>query len=213
MPTNIDDGVVISLDIVNSTKIRHIHVKDFFEDALKQCISLLHERYDPELMTANGYRVKELGDGFICSIGYPFSTPNNENPAELAVQLALKFIEKVEKAVSQYNIKHDVYCGIGIALGSLHGFYPSIGTREYDLFGRGIILSNRYEAMRKKLLVEQKTHSIILQSSVYNSLSEEYLSIFDRYELDESVVVRDDPEARDLYCSLISFGGLSKEGA
>ncbi len=55
-----------------------------------------------------------------------------------------------------------ISCGIGIALDHITGFYPETGTREYDLFGRAIVLATRYEGMRKALLSNQQGASIII---------------------------------------------------
>ena len=206
MKTIPDSGVVISFDIIGSSKLIHPRLKDFLESSIHDCMEILSENYSEEKMTANGYRIKEMGDGFLCSIGYPFKIPEQIQASDLAVSMSNRFIKNLEMNVKKFSLNQNVYCGIGIAMGELHGYYPKSGTIEYDLFGRGIILATRYESMRKMLFPNANSHVVILQKSVYDSLSNQVKKAYKKHDLSDEVKVRDDEQAEELYYNLVTFG-------
>ncbi len=88
-----------------------------------------------------------------------------------------------------------------MALGDIKGFYPEMGTREYDLFGNSIILATRYEALLKELFKSRdKTSMIIVQERFFFSLTEEYRIKFECLDLYMTdFKVRDDPSAERIY--------------
>ncbi|SMF36912.1 adenylate/guanylate cyclase domain-containing protein [Pseudobacteriovorax antillogorgiicola] len=203
MPTQKQEGVVIAFDIVGSSRLHHPRLKEFLEASIHDCLDILSENYDSKAMASNGYRIKELGDGFLCSIGYPLANPTEESNSDLALKLSYRFIENLEDHVVHYGFNEPVYCGVGIAKGELQGYYPKTGTKEYDLFGRGIVLATRYEAMRKKIFAKATGHSIILQSEVYQSLSSSEQESFNSVCLSGNLKVRNDDGAQTLYYRLV----------
>ncbi|NRA62840.1 MAG: hypothetical protein HRU19_00070 [Pseudobacteriovorax sp.] len=204
MNTDEGFGVVISFDIVRSSRIKNPRLREFLEDSIYGCVKILSENYSEEQMSSNGYRIKEMGDGFICSVGYPFATPNGRHAVDLAIELSHKFIQNFEAQVQHYGLNSPAYCGIGIAMGELHGYYPKFGTKEYDLFGRPIILATRYESMRKELFPAINHHSLIVQQSVFEAMSRMRQTDFEYFALDEYVSVPDDESAQGLYYQLIA---------
>ncbi|HYX31763.1 MAG TPA: adenylate/guanylate cyclase domain-containing protein [Oligoflexus sp.] len=129
------------------------------------------EGYDGISLQANAYRIKEMGDGFLCSIGYPFRS-KTENPANDALDIAKKFIQTLTRESQILHSEVPICCSIGIALDTLTGFYPESGTKKYDLFGPAIVLATRYEAMRKALFNgEMDRNVIIIQDVVYAALT------------------------------------------
>ncbi len=91
--------------------------------------------------------------------------------------------------------------GFGIALDTLIGFYPESGTKEYDIFGKALVLATRYEGMRKTLFESEKSRSVlIIQELVYQSLDPSHRAGFICLDLKErDIVVRDDSAATKLY--------------
>jgi hypothetical protein len=87
MPTGASQACVICFDIFQSSSIRHEHVKIFFSNIFTRCHEIMSENYDPNSLRANAYRIKEMGDGFLCSVGYPFRT-GGKSASETAVELA-----------------------------------------------------------------------------------------------------------------------------
>jgi len=210
MPTGSAQACAISFDIIASTKIKHIDKMRIIKDFFSKCYEIMMEGYDPNKLTANAYRVKELGDGFLCTIGYPFKIPDEQqNIAAFSVSLAHRFAVLFEEHRSRLDYDRPIHFGLGIALGELYAFYPDTGTKEYDVHGKAVILATRYEQMRKYLAESRpKTSFVILQEDVYLSLPANMRSLFECIDLAEHMIaVRDDPDADKIYIQAI--GGKS----
>ncbi|HYX35592.1 MAG TPA: 7TM diverse intracellular signaling domain-containing protein [Oligoflexus sp.] len=207
MPTGPSRACVISFDIVSSSKIQHINAPDFFRNVFKRCNDAMMEGYDGRNLRARAYRIKEMGDGFLCAVGYPFQSLS-KNPANDALDLAIRFSQILTDEAENLHPESPICCGIGIAIESLNGFYPETGTKEYDLFGPAIILATRYEGMRKTLFEGEKPRSvIIIQERVYHSLDREYRTNFIEVNLREKgLLIRDDPAAVRLYYQFREHG-------
>lgn len=156
--------------------------------------------YDGINLKSRAYRIKEMGDGFLCSIGFPFDSMS-ENAANDAVELARMFEKALFEESKILHFDEPITCGIGIAIDTLSGFYPESGTKEYDLFGPGLILATRYENLRKILFSDERRRSIlIIQEIVYKSIDPNFREGFEAINLKEiGVVVRDDPNASRVY--------------
>jgi class 3 adenylate cyclase len=200
MPRSHGEACVISFDVIESSKIEHIKVKEFFRNVFRRCNEIMIENYDPETLTSNAFRIKEMGDGFLCAVGYPFKSPT-DNPANDAIVLAYRFKNILSEEAKILERDDPVCCGIGIALDTLQGFYPEGGTKEYDIYGRALVLATRYEGLRKAILRGQKPRSIMIcQKRVITSASKRLRGDFREIRLDEAgIVVRDDPAATLAY--------------
>ncbi len=200
MPTGKAEAHVLSFDIIGSSKIQHAEVKDFIETAIERCVATMTQRYDSQSLTADAYRIKVLGDGFLCSVGFPFASPGPENVADASVRLAIKLIETFDEVEKGFQYPTPIYCAIGLAQGAIEAFYPKTGTKEYDLYGPAIVLATRYEQLRKYLFTPEKSDYIILQEQVYVSLSSDLKKEFYCIELAERQIrVRDDDTALRVY--------------
>jgi class 3 adenylate cyclase len=200
MPTAPGQACVIQLDVVNSSQIWLSYRKEFLISFLKRCHEIMMQNYDAVTMQADAYRIKEMGDGFLCSVGYPFQLPGSENAAIHAVRIAEKFIEVFRQCAESLMHEEPVHCSIGIAMGEIEGFYPNTGTKEYDLYGQGIILANRYEALRKQIFETVDFDILIIQDEVYQRLPEDMQRNFSCLDLNTvNFRVRDDPLAVLVY--------------
>ena len=207
MPTGNSQGCAICFDIVSSTKIKHVDRIRSIKNYFSSCYGIMMENYDPKRLSANAYRVKEMGDGFLCSIGYPFKIPEHgKNPAEFAVELSYRFAELFEVHRRKMDYARPIHFAMGIAVGDLHGFYPETGTKEYDLQGRALVLATRYERMRKQLKLSDKECSvIILQEDIFLSLPSKLREKFQRIDLKkQGLTVRDDPHADVVYVHILA---------
>jgi class 3 adenylate cyclase len=200
MPTGKAEACVLAFDIIGSSRIQHDNVKDFIERAIELCVSTMYDRYDAERLAADAYRIKVVGDGFLCSIGFPFPTPDAGPVEEAAVRLALRMIQTFQQVEKDFNYHEPIYCAIGLAHGSIEAYYPEIGTKEYDLYGSAIVLATRYEQLRKQLFSPEEANYIILQERVYESLSAELRNQFACIDLGQRQLrVRDDENAQRVY--------------
>ena len=200
MPCGEANACVICFDLVGSTQIKHERVKEFFQDIFRRCDEVMVEGYDPGTMTASAYRVKQVGDGFICSVGYPLRSLTG-SMANDAVTLALRFYEVFSEEVVKFQYHEPIHCCMGMAMDQIASFFPAAGTKSYDLYGRGLALATRYEHMRKALFPHNPAQSLlIIQECVFASLGPDLRLRFERIDLAaEKVVVRDDPDARCLF--------------
>lgn len=212
MPTGQAEACVLCFDIVDSSKIQHEKAKDFFQNVFRRCNEIMIENYDPDKLMANAYRIKEMGDGFICSVGYPFQSPTGFMARD-AVQLAYRFHAALCREVELLDYHHPIHCCISVVMGMISGFYPEAGTKTYDMYGRGIILATRYESMRKTVFSGGMTGSaIILQSRVFLSLDDQQRQKFTRFSLrDHKIQVRDDAAAEDLFYVTLGLGSQRVE--
>ncbi len=207
MPTHTAEACVIFLDIIASSKLNHIRTKEALQGFFEQCSKEMMLGYNGVNLISSGYRVKELGDGLLCSVGYPFQAPA-ENIAECAINLAHSFYRILLKEMAILELDQPIRCGIGIALDEVTGFYPHSGTKEYDLHGRGILLANRYQTIRNLFVAQEDSVSyIILHERVYNSLSRQTRQDFTQMILAElKYSIRDDAAAKHFYLQRLDPG-------
>lgn len=198
MPSRTSEAVCIAFDVQDSTRIGHAEHHEFFEAVLKGCHALMMQGYDKQRLTARAYLIKELGDGFLCSIGFPFRCAGA--PETEALALAEDFAEVFRAAVREHLPGRRAHCSIGIAAGAVTGFFPKAGLKQYDLFGDGIIKASRYEAVRKQLFEQgvPRASLLIVQDRIWRALPAE-----PQQRLQEFAVgaggMRDDPGAKALY--------------
>lgn len=204
MPTHSSEAAVISFDIVGSSKDASEEYRQFMRTFLEAAQLIMMRGYQLTSLKSQGFRIKEMGDGFLCSVGYPFSCSKSMSVADTAVELAREFIKVFDEKASQFNFEERPRCGIGVAYGEITGFYPSQGTKEYDLYGRAIILAKRYEDSRHQLSRQlagfEEAHLLIVSEGVQSRLSAGQQTRFIKHELTGSgFEVRDDPNAKALY--------------
>lgn len=213
MPTFSGEACVICFDIIGSSQIQHEKMKKFLRNIFARCNAIMMEGYNGIDMAARGYRIKEMGDGFLCSVGYPFHSPSG-SLAKDALDLALQFHEVFHDEVLLLEYDKPIHCGLGIAYDAISGFYPESGAKEYDLHGRAIVLATRYEAMRKTLFPQKPPASVlILQERVWSSLKADERRDFIKVDLRASgLTVRDDPNATKLCYRLLGSIGEDQVG-
>ena len=199
MPIGWTKACVLMFDIVGSSKITHSNKKAFLDKVLKVCGSIMNEGYNPEKRSAKAYRIKEMGDGFLCSIGFPFSS-NDSNTADCSVELAKQFILEFRGVVAEYFDDQPQFCSIGIAFGDIESGFASTGIRNYDLYGDGIVLATRYEKMRNLLMKKYGVGNYIIISDTIQKLCEDTKDEFTKVDLKElKWIVRDDERQNTLY--------------
>jgi hypothetical protein len=206
MPVGKGTAAVIAFDIVASSQVDHDTIQEFLRQLFARCHASMMKNYQPHTLQANAYRIKETGDGFLCSIGYPFKTADGKNAAELAVSLAYEFVQLFYLSLENFPALRHMTCCTGIALDQVESFFPKQGVQVYDLYGRAIVLATRYEALRKEIRkVTPEFSSIILQERVYQNLSEASQAGFEAMDLTAiGIRVRDDADARVCYFQKLS---------
>lgn len=199
MPVGWGEACVLSFDIVESSKIEASAARELFQFVLKKCHRLMMEGYSQEHYEAKAYRIKEMGDGFLCSVGYPFQVPGQKPREQLAIELARDFVRVFQEESARLLPGKKVHCAVGIASGVIESFYAHTYPKEFDLFGRALILATRYEAARRHIFQSiDHCDLIILQEQVYQGLNPKLQAEFESWPL-KDFKIRDDEEAQMLY--------------
>ncbi|MDQ3234484.1 MAG: hypothetical protein M3Q07_21995 [Pseudobdellovibrionaceae bacterium] len=206
MPVEQAQAVVLCLDIINSTKIDPNKNHAFFQDFFVRCQLLMNEGINVSGEKVRLFRVKEMGDGFICSIGFPMACGVNQ--AEVAVafldRVAVLFWECAERHLQSRPCGF----GAGIAGGTVGGYFPRSGIKQYDLYGMAIVLATRYESMRHRLedKLPEGGSVIIVQDTIFQKLPTPLKSRFECFSLkQETFKVRDDPDAKQFWFGLLNM--------
>ncbi|MDQ3234513.1 MAG: hypothetical protein M3Q07_22140 [Pseudobdellovibrionaceae bacterium] len=216
MPLATGYACVICVDMVNSSKQNFDELKNFLRTFFDECDAIMNRGYIDEGMQAYGFRIKEMGDGFLCSIGFPFAPPSHLSLREIALDVAFDFVAKFEETLktNPFHGETDPVLSIGIAEGPIEGFFTLAGIRSYELFGKGIVLATRYESLRKIYRIPGRGHLICLKSTVYEGLPPRYQKEFSRFDLDQSQqFIRDDEAVHDFYYQRISSAWRQDESA
>ena len=176
--------------------------------------------YEHNPLRSQAFRLKETGDGFISTVGYPFLPVDSYSLADSAVATALEMFDAFNAEVERFNYSRPIKGAMGLAYNSVQGTFQSGGIRSYDLFGESLIQATRYEELRKQPVVWRIIQDaarergleyfniIIAQEVVYNSLSQYYRDMFIEIDLRDSSLVGDfrvmyDNDARYIYFHLL----------
>ena len=157
-------------------------------------------RFENNEVFASAFRIKEMGDGFLCSVGFPFKV-DGASIYDEAHSLAMSFVQVFKIEVERYFSHRNIHCGVGIVYDSVIGGFPATGTQEYDLFGNAIVLATRYESFRKTLLPKLGVEGdvIIVSEEFYSNLSLSNKKEYQPFSLTFEKV-RDASSASSLYC-------------
>ncbi len=199
MPRDIAQAAVLCFDIVRSTTIIHPKFHEQVERLMTRVYGLLQEGYDDYQLIATGYRIKEVGDGLICSVGFPFDLPDDKTPEETAVRLAIRMCDIFREEMQKLDYHEDLFCGIGICSGEIEGFFPKSGVKQYDVRGTTVNRANRYESMRNRVfkLYGHNGSVIFIQDYVYENLPDSLKKCFIRWNCNApDKMIRDDPTAK-----------------
>lgn len=152
--------------------------------------------YELKPLRSRAFRLKETGDGFISSVGYPFLLVESRSLADSAVTTTFQMFEAFNKEGVKFNYSRPVKGAMGLAYNSVQGTFQSGSIRSYNLFGDALIQASKYEELRKhpaiwNLFKEEVAklglghfNVLIIQEVVYNSLSTEYRKKFTELHLD-----------------------------
>lgn len=214
MPTGLDTACVLSFDVMDSSKVKNEGFSDMIEEFIADCRELMMRGYDGQKFMSNAYMIKEMGDGFLCSVGYPLKQLGRSK-AECAVDLARQIIDRFARLNEKLDAPTPIYCCIGVAMGQVRSYFSKSGSIKYDLWGNGIVLATRYESLRKEItqrLELTPSNLLIIQEDVYHSLPSSMRGEFQVHSLQElGIQVRDHPDATTLVFMQIPMDSSSME--
>lgn len=220
MPLKEGKAIVNVFDVQRSSDIRHERTAEFFMNLFQSFLQICMKGYEHNPLRSQAFRLKETGDGFISSVGYPFLPIDSRSLADSAVATALSMFEAFNKEVERFNYSRPIKAAMGLAYNSVQGTFQSGGIRSYDLFGESLIQASKYEELRKQPIIWNiflqaaaerglaDFNILIVQEVVYNSLSPSYRELFTEIDLKDKSLVGDfqmmyDNDARYIYFHLL----------
>lgn len=205
MPVGSGEATVICYDIQNSSRIPQEELNRFIQLIMERCHDVFSKGYRRTPLQVTAFKLKEMGDGFISIVGFPFPQPGPLSAYETAIQVALQCQSITNAVRNELGIK-DAYCSIGIASGLVHSFYTRVGIKVYDVYGQPLLMARRYEEFRKQYRLQNPIPDgdiICVQARTLEACSPELQKKFHRLELDSiRLKVRDDNEARHVYVAI-----------
>jgi len=220
MPLKEGKAIINVFDVQRSSGIRHEKTADFFVNLFQSFLDICMKGYEHNPLRSQAFRLKETGDGFISSVGYPFLPVDSRSLADSAVATALNMFDAFNNEVEKFNYSRPIKAAIGLAYNSVQGTFQSGGIRSYDLFGEALIQASKYEELRKQPILWdiftkhaakrglEDFNILIVQEVVYNSLSPAYRDLFTEIDLKDKSLVGDfqmmyDNDARYIYFHLL----------
>ncbi len=212
MPVEKGQAIINVFDIQNSSGIKHERTKTFFQDIFRSFSHICMLGYSHNPLESRAFRLKETGDGFISSTGYPFLAPGNSSLANHAVETALMMFRAFNREVRNFQYQHPIKAAMGLAYNSVQGTFQSGDIKSYDLYGDALIQAYRYEEIRKVPEIEriiqlkaaemgiEHFNILIIQDVIYNSLDERYRNLFNEIDMQAlNFLIRQDAKARYVY--------------
>ena len=94
--------------------------------------------------------IKEMGDGFLCSVGFPFKHLGSDIDTS-AIEFAERIVASFTNQIIKLGTREPIYCSTGVARGRVKAYFSKSGSIRHDLWGDGIVKATRYEALRKDI--------------------------------------------------------------
>lgn len=207
-------GYVGEFDIIESSRMQSQAGYDEFKNAIfGSCYQRLlkNYRYDaqqPQNPFSDGHIAKEMGDGFIFTVGYPFRVPpGKESAADICLQMAHDFIDSFEKQVAHFKLESSKpRCVVVLARGSLQGFWTSYKVKRYDFRQRCMTKVARFSELRRLLqqkgAVQVSGNFVLLDEGMADDLSASRRKNLHGISLEElGVQMRGYPEVKKVFVS------------
>jgi adenylate cyclase len=157
-PQVFDNATVLMIDFVGHTDM------DISRDpaALVTALNDIFTVFDRITDLFGGERIRTIGDAYVAVCGVPIPTPDH---AQSAARIALR----IQRYMERRNAAHaeDWLCRIGINTGPVIGSLVGIQKYVYDIFGPGISMAARMEALSDPM-------EITLSDSTYQLIKDDF---------------------------------------
>ncbi len=153
-PQRFDEASILMLDFVGFTKLSVEHDPATIVTELNDIFTA----FDRIAEQQGCERIKTMGDAYVAVSGLP--EPSTDHAQSIA-RLALMCVRYLNRRNATHNIQWN--CRIGLAPGPVVGSVIGIQKYVYDIFGPGINLAARLEALAGPM-------SILLSEEMYERL-------------------------------------------
>jgi len=196
-PRRFDNAAVLMLDFAGFTDMA------ISQDppALIAELNDLFTAFDRIVEQYGGERIKTIGDAYMAASGIPDPSPDD---SKNIANIALRIVHYVGRR--NRSLRHQWRCRVGINTGPVIGSIVGIQKYVYDIFGPGVNLAARMEAIARPMTIAltEDTYELIRADFKCRAIGEREIKGFGRkkiYELEGSseVDLEDEGAAADLF--------------
>jgi len=194
-PRRFDNAAVLMLDFAGFTDMAISHDPP----ALIAELNDLFTAFDRIVEQYGGERIKTIGDAYMAVSGIPDASPDDTTNI---ANIALRIVHYVGRR--NRSLKHQWRCRVGINTGPVIGSIVGIQKYVYDIFGPGVNLAARMEAIARPMSIAltADTYERIRSDFRFREIGEHEIKGFGKqriYELEGSDEVDlDDDDGGDL---------------
>jgi adenylate cyclase len=153
-PQRFDASTILMLDFVGFTSMAISHDPG----SLISELNYIFTAFDRIVELFNAERMKTIGDAYMAVSGLPEQTPDHaHNVARVALRMR-RYIERRNASHSE-----EWRCRIGIHSGPVIGSIVGVQKYVYDVFGPGVNLAARMEALAEpmQIVITEDTYQLI----------------------------------------------------
>ena len=115
MPLKESKAIVSVFDVQRSTEIKHEKTQEFFMSVFESFLEICMQDYEKNPLRSRAFRLKETGDGYISTVGYPFLSSETGVLADGAVSAALAMLDAFNTNLEKFNYSRPIKASIGLA--------------------------------------------------------------------------------------------------
>ena len=213
MNLNRKDALVFEYDIKESSRLRNLPTYDKIKESLFKSLSSehIHRNYrlsdswdDHQTPISDGFFLKDMGDGFIATVGHPFKC-HDPNFAEVAVEMAENIIRDSRVYFSEHLGKTVQLC-IAMEYNEVQGHWKASNVTGFDLTDSSVAPVTRVGSLRRELenqnAIRRDKSQIIVTERVYERLKKKqkhFVKVDLRTVGKDGVKLREKPEDRFIY--------------
>lgn len=215
MPIGQEEAGVICFDIQQSSILPTDVLTNLMKKLESKLSKILLYSYTTNPLAGSGFMINAMGDGFICSVGFPLASTETEgkNLYDATLKTAFQFLEAFNDIASQVDSKKPIRCSIGVSFGEIKSYYSHFFNSRYELYGAGIVKATRYQEFRKKLkpVLGVDANYVIVDSEIVNEENQEIfcLELFDLTS--HQLTIRNDSTKTVVYFHLDKTQQLQKK--
>lgn len=181
-------GVMGEFDIINSSEMGHHEAYHQTKNTIfRLCYDRLLANYrinEEDLVHSysDGHLVKEMGDGFIFSVGYPFQMPDGKDATSVSIEIALDFIRLFHEHASGFSAPESPSCVVVMTRGQLESFWTQFRINRYDFKQSFVTPVIRLQDLRRELgrrgVIEKGESFVLIDDNAYFALPPKLQEIF-----------------------------------
>ncbi len=177
------DAMVLEFDIKGSTQLSKKHGYDDFKVQLFKAIAstIIYKNYafsdqwqNMKQPVSDGYFFKDMGDGFIVTVGHPFIS-KHRNLADQAVEMAIEMLNFAKRFLADH-LNQEVHLCVCIEKNPVQGLWKAANVTGYDFTDASVSPVQRLGNLRRSLeehkAIEREASQIIMSHRAFDPLDQ-----------------------------------------